>query len=161
MLIGSGFDLHRLRASKKGALKLAGINIPAPYVVLAHSDGDLLFHAFSDALASALGDGDIGAAFPPGIKKTRGMDSRRMLDHFLKKLKERSLILSNISVVLTVEKPRLNFYRDDIRRSLASATGLPLERVGLTIKTFEGIEPLAPKAIMCWVNCLIGERASF
>ena len=60
--IGFGFDFHKL--IKGNAIRLAGVNIPSEYSVDAHSDGDIVFHALSDAIYGALAQGDIGTHFP-------------------------------------------------------------------------------------------------
>ena len=40
-----------------------------------HSDADVCLHALADAIYGALGDGDIGADFPPSDPRWRGADS--------------------------------------------------------------------------------------
>ena len=46
--VGSGFDAHRFdsEASDQNFIMLGGIKIPHQYRLLAHSDGDVLLHAF-------------------------------------------------------------------------------------------------------------------
>ena len=155
MQIGLGFDIHRIRPARKGHILLAGLKIAAPYRIEAHSDGDFVFHALADAIGSALGLGDIGEQFPPGLAKTRGMNSRLILDHYLSQLKKTKGRLLCVSLVVVAEKPKLGFYREEIRRSLAQALHLMPAKVGLTFKTFEALEPLAQKSVACWANCLI------
>lgn len=156
MQIGLGFDIHRIKPVKNGGFFLAaGTKIPAPYRVLAHSDGDLLYHAAADALASALGMADIGHFFPSKKSTTRGIDSLEILKHYLVSLRRRGGSLLSVSAVIAAEKPPLDPHRRSIQRSLAGALGLPDRSVGLTFKTFEGIKPLAQNSIACWVNCLV------
>ncbi|MBI2071168.1 MAG: 2-C-methyl-D-erythritol 2,4-cyclodiphosphate synthase [Elusimicrobia bacterium] len=155
MRIGLGFDLHRIKTAARGYLLLGGIKIPAPYKVAAHSDGDLLFHALADALASALGLGDIGEFFPPGSSATRAMNSRRILDFYLGRMKKSRKKLLSVSAVIVAERPKLGPYRERLRRALAQSLGLPLDAAGLTFKTFEAMPALAEGSIACWANCLL------
>ena len=73
MRIGFGSDVHRLVEGRK--LIIAGVVIPSDKGELAHSDGDVLFHALSDAILGALALGDIGIFFPDSSDDTRDMDS--------------------------------------------------------------------------------------
>ena len=60
--VGHGFDLHRLEEGRK--LIVGGLAIDSPRGCAAHSDGDLVFHAVTDAILGALGQDDIGVLFP-------------------------------------------------------------------------------------------------
>ena len=61
-LIGHGYDIHRLQAG--GRLTLCGIVVSEKMSPIAHSDGDVAYHALVDAILGALGFGDIGEMFP-------------------------------------------------------------------------------------------------
>ena len=69
MRTGLGYDLHRLVRGKK--LMMGGVHIPFKKGEKAHSDGDVLLHAITDALLGACGMGDIGEFFPPNDKENR------------------------------------------------------------------------------------------
>ena len=73
MRIGIGSDIHRLVEGRQ--LIIAGVVIPSPVGELAHSDGDVLYHALSDAILGALALGDIGVFFPDSSDETFRMDS--------------------------------------------------------------------------------------
>ena len=60
--IGFGYDFHKLINGK--SISLAGVEIQSNYSVSAHSDGDILLHALSDAIYGSIADGDIGTHFP-------------------------------------------------------------------------------------------------
>lgn len=48
MLIGHGFDIHRLVEGKK--LVIGGVTIPYDLGADAHSDGDVIYHSVVDAI---------------------------------------------------------------------------------------------------------------
>ena len=73
MRIGFGSDIHRLVEGRK--LILAGVSVPAPFGELAHSDGDVVYHALMDAILGALALGDIGKHFPDNDNQYKDIDS--------------------------------------------------------------------------------------
>lgn len=66
--IGHGYDLHRLEAlpphGQGNPLIVGGVHIPHDRGPVAHSDGDALYHALTDAILGALARPDIGQLFP-------------------------------------------------------------------------------------------------
>ena len=77
MRIGTGFDVHAF--GEGDSVVLGGVRIPHARGLIAHSDGDVLIHALSDALLGALALGDIGKHFPPGDPRWKDVDSRELL----------------------------------------------------------------------------------
>ena len=55
MLIGHGFDIHRLVEGKE--LVIGGVNIPYELGADAHSDGDVIYHSVVDAILGEEGGG--------------------------------------------------------------------------------------------------------
>ena len=53
MRIGHGFDVHKFGGV--GPCMLGGVAVPYEQGLLAHSDGDVVLHAVSDALLGAIG----------------------------------------------------------------------------------------------------------
>ena len=60
--IGYGYDVHALGEGLP--LILGGVEIEHAKGCIAHSDGDVVLHAISDALLGAAALGDIGQHFP-------------------------------------------------------------------------------------------------
>lgn len=144
--IGYGEDAHRLAVGRE--LWLGGIRIEDERGAVAHSDGDVLLHALSDALLSAFALGDIGTLFPDTDPQWKGLESRVILEAVLKLVRERKYQLIQVSAVVTLDKPKLGPSRSLIQQNLARLTGLPEDRTGLTFKTSEGI---APDHVQCRV----------
>ena len=77
MRIGHGYDVHRF--AEGDFITLGGVRIAHKFGLLAHSDGDVLLHALSDALLGAAALGDIGKHFPDTDPQFKGADSRVLL----------------------------------------------------------------------------------
>jgi len=151
--IGFGEDAHRLAAGRP--LVLGGVAIPeAPRGPLAHSDGDALLHAVTDALLSAWALGDIGAHFPDTDPAFAGADSAALLRRALQVALEGAgnLRPRQASAVVTLDRPKLGPHRAAIAGSLAALLDLPPDRVGLTFKTSEGLAPdhVQARAVVLW-----------
>lgn len=146
LLVGYGEDAHRLGEGRE--LWLGGVRIESDRGAIAHSDGDVLLHAISDALLSAFALGDIGSYFPDYDPKWQGLESRVILEVVMQKVRESGYRLSQLSAVVTLDRPKLGPHRTSIQQHLALLTGLPEKRVGLTFKTSEG---LAPHHVQCRV----------
>lgn len=138
--VGFGEDAHRLAEGR--ALVLGGVTIPdSPRGAVAHSDGDVILHAVSDALLSALALGDIGQYFPDTDPQWKGMNSADIMRHCLGLLTEAGYRLGNIAVVITLDKPKLGPLRSQIAAHLAQLLQLPAQQVGVSFKTSEGLAP--------------------
>src|SRR5262245_27149698 len=83
-LVGHGHDIHRLQSG--GKLTLCGVVVSEEMSAIAHSDGDVVYHAIVDAILGALGLGDIGESFPNSDSQWKDADS----SIFLKKVLERA-----------------------------------------------------------------------
>ncbi|MEK7853116.1 MAG: 2-C-methyl-D-erythritol 2,4-cyclodiphosphate synthase, partial [Planctomycetota bacterium] len=78
MLVGIGYDIHRLVENRK--LILGGVEFDYPLGLLGHSDADVVIHAVCDALLGAAALGDIGDHFPDTDQKWKGVSSRLLLE---------------------------------------------------------------------------------
>lgn len=140
LLVGHGLDSHRLAAGRR--LVLGGVTIPAARGAQAHSDGDVLLHALADALLSTAGLGDIGVHFPDDDGLWLDFDSAEMLGRVRVMLREQGVTsIVNVAGVIVLDQPKLSPYRDAITHSVAALVELPIERVGITFKTSEGLAP--------------------
>jgi 2-C-methyl-D-erythritol 2,4-cyclodiphosphate synthase len=138
--IGYGEDAHALAEGR--ALVIGGVTIEnSPLGAVAHSDGDVLLHALSDALLSAVALGDIGQYFPPSDDRYKNMDSARILEHVLLELRKHSsdIHIQNLATVITLDTPKLGKHREAIQNRVAILLGIKPHNVGITFKTSEGM----------------------
>ncbi len=103
--IGFGFDVHKLKEGEN--LWLGGINIPHSKGTVAHSDGDVVLHAISDAILGAAKLRDIGYHFPDTDVKYKNADSKLLLKECLKLVSEKGYKIGNIDVTIAAEQPKL------------------------------------------------------
>jgi 2-C-methyl-D-erythritol 2,4-cyclodiphosphate synthase len=138
--IGYGEDSHALAEGRP--LVIGGVTIPdSLFGAVAHSDGDVLLHALSDALLSSLALGDIGRYFPPSDERYKNMNSVRILERVLLELRKHSsgLQIQNLAAVITLDKPKLGKHREGIQNQVTKLLGLEPHNVGITFKTSEGM----------------------
>ncbi len=138
--VGIGYDSHRLVENRK--LIVGGVEIPFEKGLAGHSDGDILFHALTDALLGAAGLGDIGQHFPPSDPQWKDAASRIFLKHAHKLIQENGYRVVNVDAVIILEQPKIGPWRDAIRKNVAEVLGIEMERVGLKAKTAEGMGPV-------------------
>ncbi len=149
---GSGFDVHAFGPGD--AVMLGGVRIPHSHGVVAHSDGDVLLHALTDALLGAAGLGDIGQHFPDTDPQWRGAASAQFVQHAVQLLAARGWRVVNADLTLLSEAPRIAKHRDAIRTSMAAALGVSAELVNLKATTTEQLgfigraEGLAAQAVV-------------
>ena len=134
-MIGFGYDVHRLAPGE--SLVLGGVHIPSDFGTVAHSDGDVLLHAVCDALLGAAALGDIGEHFPDTDKEWKNVSSVKLLQAVRQMLRDRNLDVVNLDATLVLERPKILPYKAEMRRIIAEATSLPLERVSIKATTSE------------------------
>ena len=152
MRVGSGFDVHAFGAGN--GVMLGGVNVPWQRGVVAHSDGDVLLHALTDALLGAAGLGDIGQHFPDTDPRWRGAASAQFVEHAVKLLDDAGWQVVNADLTLLAEAPRINPVRAQIVASVARCLGVTPQQVNLKATTTEKLgflgraEGLAAQAVV-------------
>jgi 2-C-methyl-D-erythritol 2,4-cyclodiphosphate synthase len=134
---GIGWDSHRLVAGRP--LILGGVTIPSERGLAGHSDADVLAHAVIDALLGAAALGDIGEHFPDTDPRWAGADSMALLRGIVALVGDAGHAVANVDTTVVMERPKLGPHRDEIRASLATALGIPAERVNVKASTGEGM----------------------
>jgi 2-C-methyl-D-erythritol 4-phosphate cytidylyltransferase/2-C-methyl-D-erythritol 2,4-cyclodiphosphate synthase len=134
---GIGYDVH---AFGEGTfIMLGGVRIAHNRGIIAHSDGDVLLHALTDAVLGSLGDGDIGVHFPPSDSHWRGAASRLFLADAATRVAQRGGRILHLDATVICQAPRLGPHRDAIRASIAAIAGVSEERVSIKATTSEGL----------------------
>lgn len=134
---GTGSDVHRFGDGDH--VTLCGVRIDHDRSLLGHSDADVGLHALTDALLGAIGDGDIGAHFPPNDPKWSGAASDIFLADAAKRIAARGGRIANVDVTLICEQPKIGPHRDAMRERTAAILGIDVERVSVKATTTEGL----------------------
>jgi len=157
MRIGFASDIHRLVEGRK--LMLSGIHIPAPFGELAHSDGDVVFHAVAESIIGALALGDLGSHFPDTDDRYKDMDSSLIVKQIVSLMKEKGYVINNIDVSITLEKPKLRPYIDEMVINLANLLETAKENVSIKAGTNEKLDEIGQgKAVKAEAIVLLKTR---
>ena len=135
MRVGQGFDVHQLVAGRK--LVIGGVEIAHDKGLLGHSDADVLLHAICDALLGAAALGDIGKHFPDSDARYKGIDSRQLLRHCAKLLREHGLRVVNVDATIIAEAPRMAPHIPKMVENIAADLAVPRNAVNVKATTTE------------------------
>jgi 2-C-methyl-D-erythritol 4-phosphate cytidylyltransferase / 2-C-methyl-D-erythritol 2,4-cyclodiphosphate synthase len=134
--IGIGQDSHRFSTDKNRKLALGGIIIKDELGFDANSDGDVILHALSNALSTAIGGKSLGSWADDMCSK--GItESRKYLEIVLKKLVEKGLKISNVAIMIEGKKPRIDSHIEEIKESLSKLLKIKPENIGIAATSGE------------------------
>lgn len=157
MRIGSGVDVHAFGPGDH--VMLGGVRVPHSHGVVAHSDGDVVLHALTDALLGAAGLGDIGQHFKDTDPRWKGADSQHFVRATMDMLRSRGLRVGNADVTVLAERPKLAPVREAICRQLEALLEVAPGAVNVKATTTEKLgflgrsEGIAAQAVVL----LLGE----
>lgn len=133
--VGHGFDVHKFGG--EGPLILAGVPIAYPTGLLAHSDGDVVLHALTDALLGALALGDIGQLFPDSDEAYKGINSRLLLKKAYQRIIDKGYKLGNLDITIIAEAPKMMPHIAQMRVNIADDLQVHFEQVSVKATTTE------------------------
>ena len=149
--IGHGYDAHRFSeqtdenfdelsdelGDKKKFIVIGGCKIPYDKTLLAHSDGDVLLHALSDALLGALALGDIGKHFPDSSEDFKDIDSRILLRDVYKKIADKGYTLGNADITIVAQAPKMASFIHTMCENIAADLNADVSQVNVKATTTE------------------------
>lgn len=135
MRIGHGYDVHRFGAGN--FITLGGLQIPHTQGLVAHSDGDVLLHALTDALLGAAALGDIGQHFPDTDPQFKGADSRALLRHALALVQGKGWKVANVDATIVAQAPKMAPHIPAMRERIAADLQVTLDQVNVKATTTE------------------------
>lgn len=133
--IGQGYDVHAF--GEGDSLMIGGVRIPFHRGFVAHSDGDVLLHALTDALLGAVALGDIGFWFPDTDAQWQGADSGQLLQAAYAKVQEAGYQLANADLTVLAERPKMAPHVQAIRARISALLGCPVAAVSVKATTTE------------------------
>ncbi len=154
--IGHGFDVHAFGG--EGPVTLGGVKIDYSQGLLAHSDGDVVLHAVSDALLGAVALGDIGHHFPDTDAAFKGIDSRILLRKVFADVKALGYAIGNLDVTIMAQAPKMAPHIEAMRQVLAADLETQFSQVNVKATTTEKLgfvgrkEGIAVEAVVLLVK---------
>lgn len=133
-----GQDSHRFgEPAEDCSIRLGGIDIPFDRNIVANSDGDVVFHAVTNAISGFTGVNILGGeadkiCLEKGIK-----DSSVYLKKAMEYMTEGRIV--HCSVTIECLRPKLMPHIPAMKESLGRVLGIPASSVGITATTGEGL----------------------
>lgn len=133
-----GQDSHRFGTPcGETTIKLGGIDIPFDKPIEANSDGDVVYHAITNAISGFTGVNILGGeadkiCLEQGIK-----DSSIYLEKALEYLKDGKIV--HCSITIECLRPKLMPHIPAMKESIGNILGIPASSVGVTATTGEGL----------------------
>ncbi|MDP9184405.1 MAG: 2-C-methyl-D-erythritol 2,4-cyclodiphosphate synthase [Actinomycetota bacterium] len=149
---GLGFDVHRF--SEHRPLWLGGVPFEGEDGLVGHSDGDVVCHAVADALLGAAALGDLGEHFPDTDPDNEGLDGRALLERVVALVAAAGYATSSIDATVICDRPAIAPRREDMRRALADALRVAVDRVSVKATRPEGLG-LAGDGVGCLAIAVI------
>ncbi|MAL98902.1 2-C-methyl-D-erythritol 2,4-cyclodiphosphate synthase [Hydrocarboniclastica marina] len=152
--IGQGFDVHAFEEGQY--VTLGGVRIPHERGLKAHSDGDVLLHALSDALLGALALGDIGHLFPDTEARWENADSRALLHEVMRQVHSRGYRVVNVDATIIAQAPRIAPHITGMRSNIAQDLQVAPDLISVKATTTEHLGFTGRgEGIACQAVCLL------
>eukprot|EP00429_Kryptoperidinium_foliaceum_P070175 CAMPEP_0176071452 /NCGR_PEP_ID=MMETSP0120_2-20121206/35688_1 /TAXON_ID=160619 /ORGANISM="Kryptoperidinium foliaceum, Strain CCMP 1326" /LENGTH=243 /DNA_ID=CAMNT_0017405109 /DNA_START=129 /DNA_END=860 /DNA_ORIENTATION=+ len=173
--IGHGFDIHRMApideagqpvviggveithkdqkwTDKEGKYVEAGGIYETQLGVVAHSDGDVVYHSIVDAIFGALTLPDIGQVFQDTDPRWKGCDSSKFMEHAYKVMSDYGYSIGNIDVTLILERPKVASFKPAMKENIVSLLHTTPGRVNIKARTHERVDSVGElRSLSCHV----------
>ena len=140
MRIGFASDIHRLKEGNK--LILGGVNIPFEKGEVAHSDGDVVYHALAESILGALALGDLGTHFPDNDSQYKGIDSAILVRRVVTMMEEKGYEVNNVDISITLEQPKLKPFISKMKENIAELLKVDINAVSVKAGTNEKLDAI-------------------
>jgi 2-C-methyl-D-erythritol 2,4-cyclodiphosphate synthase len=133
--VGQGYDVHRFNEGDH--IFLGGVKIAYEQGLEAHSDGDVVLHALCDALLGAAALGDIGKHFPDTDPDYKGADSRVLLRHVYRIVRDKGYRLVNADMTIIAQAPKMAPHIAAMCRNIADDLNVAIDCINVKATTTE------------------------
>jgi 2-C-methyl-D-erythritol 4-phosphate cytidylyltransferase/2-C-methyl-D-erythritol 2,4-cyclodiphosphate synthase len=133
--VRSGIGLDRHPFGPGTPLVLGGIEFPGVPRLFGHSDGDVALHAIADALLGAAGLGDLGGLFPATAQTPNGVDSRRLLESVVGRVRDSGYRPASVDLTIVAARPPLHHRLPAMTEAIGLALGLTADAVNVKAST--------------------------
>jgi 2-C-methyl-D-erythritol 2,4-cyclodiphosphate synthase len=150
---GIGQDSHRfLDDSSDKKCVIAGLFFQGAPGMDADSDGDVVFHAICNAITSLTHVPILGKVAIELCHKEGITDSRVYLQRALETLHSQKI--EHIALSIEGKRPKFQHRSEEIRKSVADAVAIEVDRVGITFTSGDGLTSFGlGEGLMC--SCIL------
>lgn len=175
--IGHGFDIHRMVLKDdpevQGPVTLGGVVFEDfERGIVAHSDGDAIYHSVVDAVFGALGLPDIGQFFPDTDPRWKGAPSDVFMREAWNQMQARGYRIGNVDVTIIAQAPRMMVkdhplaepgkpfdHKLAMTDNIAVLMKCPKDRINVKARTHEKVDAVGEKrAISCHVVAVLERK---
>jgi 2-C-methyl-D-erythritol 2,4-cyclodiphosphate synthase len=174
--IGHGFDIHRMVPIDVAGqpIVIGGVEIthtPQKWIditgeycgtpggiyetnlgVIAHSDGDVIYHSIVDAIFGALTLPDIGQVFQDTDPRWKGCDSSKFMEHATTIMKRYGYKIGNVDVTLILERPKVASFKPAMKENIVRLLQTTSGRVNIKARTHERVDSVGElRSLSCHV----------
>ena len=174
--IGHGFDIHRMvpYSEAKQPIVVGGViidhvdqkwtdregtytGVPGSIYetqlgVIAHSDGDVIYHSIVDAIFGALTLPDIGQVFQDTDPRWRGCDSSKFMEHAYGVMTHHGYRIGNVDVTLILERPKVANFKPRMKENIVRLLHTTSGRVNIKARTHERLDSVGElRSLSCHV----------
>lgn len=173
--IGHGFDIHRMAPLQDAGqpIIIGGVEIthtPQKWTdadgvhvgkgeifetvlgVVAHSDGDVIYHSIVDAIFGALTLPDIGQVFQDTDPRWKGCDSSKFMEHAYTVMQNYGYKIGNIDVTLILERPKVAGFKPAMKENIVNLLHTTPGRVNIKARTHERLDSVGElRSLSCHV----------
>lgn len=140
MRIGFASDIHRLVEGRK--LILGGVTVPYHLGELAHSDGDVVYHALAESILGALALGDLGTHFPDSDPQYKDIDSAILVQRVVAMMFDKGYEVNNVDISITLEEPKLKSFIPLMKENVAKLLKVKVDAVSIKAGTNEKLDAI-------------------
>ena len=120
--------------------------------VVAHSDGDVIYHSIVDAIFGALTLPDIGQVFQDTDPRWRGCDSSKFMEHACEIMKGYGYKIGNVDVTLILERPKVASFKPRMKENIVKLLDTTPGRVNIKARTHERLDSMGElRSLSCHV----------
>lgn len=136
MKVAIGQDSHRIDYNnKEKKLILAGVKFKEDFSILANSDGDVVFHAITNAVSGITCKNILGK-ISDDMCKNGIIDSEVYLREALKYLDEK---IVHLSISIECKIPKISPKIEEMRKNIARVLNVEENCIGITATSGEGL----------------------
>ena len=120
--------------------------------VVAHSDGDVIYHSIVDAIFGALTLPDIGQVFQDTDPRWKDVDSSKFMEYALEVMIKYGYKIGNIDVTLILERPKVATFKPEMKENIVRLLKTNPGQINIKARTHERVDSVGElRSLSCHV----------